>query len=182
MATACLDGSINFIRMLLSFMSETYRLFTRSKFAEDVSWHLVTKLVHHIFAEDMGKVRSFVRDAMHTMQKREMGAAVLWGTFRTHAVMQEYIQFNIEHHPSISSEYVKFLVVDCGEMGALVSAALGTESGSDGGGGGGAGGGGGKVASLESKVNALSRSLSTMKEKQASTQNELKQLKDKLNK
>jgi hypothetical protein len=34
---------------------------------------------------------------------------VLWVTFQTHDVMSEYLTFKFKKHPSISSEYVKFL-------------------------------------------------------------------------
>ncbi len=39
---------------------------------------------------------------------------VLWATFQTHDVMSEYLTFKFKNHPSISSEYVKFLASNSG--------------------------------------------------------------------
>ena len=35
---------------------------------------------------------------------------VLWGILQTHAKMKEYLSIGFKNHPSISSEYVRFLV------------------------------------------------------------------------
>ena len=102
-------------------------MFTESGgFTLELSWHLVTQLINHIFIDDMEKVRSFVRDSLSFKRKMEQGVSVLWGTFCTHGVMQEYMSYNIEHHPSIASDYVKFLVLNRG------SASDTTEGESDG--------------------------------------------------
>jgi len=49
---------------------------------------------------------------MDAHSREELVAAVLWGAFQTHKVMEEYTRYGIENHPSISSEYVKFLVTN----------------------------------------------------------------------
>ena len=72
----------------------------------------MTRLVHHIFSDDMDKVRSFVREVLEPHNKEMMTAGVLWGVFKTHGVMQDYLHHSIEHHPSITSEYTKFLITD----------------------------------------------------------------------
>lgn len=63
----------------------------------------------------MKKVRSFVRDSLSSRRKREQGVSVLWGDFCTNGVMHEYMSYNIEHHPSIASEYIKFHVLSHGD-------------------------------------------------------------------
>ena len=72
----------------------------------------MTQLANNVFADDMDKVMSFVREAMNTHSRDEMASVVLWRTFQTHQMMKEYMQYGIENHPSISSEYVKFLVTN----------------------------------------------------------------------
>jgi hypothetical protein len=39
---------------------------------------------------------------------------VLWASFRTLDVAQEYLDFNFENHPAISSEFIKFLATNSG--------------------------------------------------------------------
>lgn len=87
-------------------------MFEESGFKSDIGRYLVTQLVNHIFNDDMAKFRSFVYDAVHADQQKRRAISALWGTFRTHGVMQKYLGYNIEHHLSIASEYVKFLVLN----------------------------------------------------------------------
>ncbi|KAL7566516.1 hypothetical protein ACA910_006426 [Epithemia clementina (nom. ined.)] len=41
-------------------------------------------------------------------------AWVFWGVFKTQDVMQEYMDAQFQDHPSVSSEYIKFLAVNSG--------------------------------------------------------------------
>lgn len=40
--------------------------------------------------------------------------SLLWSAFKMHATMAEFEENNFEDHPSISSEYVKFLAMNSG--------------------------------------------------------------------
>jgi len=73
--------------------------------------------VNHIFTDDMDKVRRIAREAMDTHSREEMVEAALWGTLETRRMMDEYMRFGIDNHPSISSECVKFLVTNSGGRG-----------------------------------------------------------------
>ena len=136
-------------------------MLTASGFAIDSNWQLVTQLVDHIFTDDMDKVRSFVREATDTHNSKHTALAVLWGTLCTHGVMQEYTKYGIAHHPSISSEYVKFLVIQNGEK----------ESGSN-----------ERIDELESKIESTDKIARAAKSAAASASNGLDQLKKQLNK
>ena len=49
-----------------------------------------------------------------------MRPTVLWGILKTHAVMQEYIEKDFRNHPSMASEFVRFVVTtprDAGTSG-----------------------------------------------------------------
>ena len=50
---------------------------------------------------------------MH-LQPNSMAVGVLWAMLVTHQVMREYMEYGIDNHPSISSEYVRFLVAHSG--------------------------------------------------------------------
>ena len=73
--------------------------------------------MNHTSIDDMDKVKSFVREAMDIHSREEIAGAVLWGIFETHRMIDEYMKFGIENHPSISSEYVNFLVPNSGGKG-----------------------------------------------------------------
>ena len=118
LATSCLDATYSFVTSLMTYISETHDVLVASGFNVESSWQLVTQLIDHIFTDDMDKVRSFVREATDTHNDKTTALAVFWGTLCTHGVMQEYSKFGIANRPSISSEYVKFLVIQNGERDA----------------------------------------------------------------
>ena len=69
-----------------------------------------------MFAIDFNKVRSVVREGLDVIKsnaeksKRVLARRALWGVLQTHMKMKEYIRIGIKNHPSISSEYVRFLI------------------------------------------------------------------------
>ena len=156
LATSCLDSTCTFVTSLLSYISETHDLLTVSGFSVDSSWQLVTQLVDHVFTDDMDKVRSFVREATDTHDAKSTSLAILWGTVATHGVMQDYTKYGIAHHPSISSEYVKFLVIQHGESdtGALD-----------------------KVVELETKLDSVEKIAKAAKSSAATANNSIDQMK-----
>ena len=114
LAREMLSYSISFIESLSTFMSSTYTRLENSGFTKKSSWELVSKLVHRVFAKDCHAVRSKVSEHLDASHKKSMAVGVLWGTLATHQILREYMAHGIENHPSISSEYVRFLVAHCG--------------------------------------------------------------------
>ena len=86
-----------------------------SGFSDDVGWYLVTQLVTHVFSDNMDNERSFVQEVFDSKDRSTMATAVMWGLFKTHSIVEDYFYSNIKHHPSITSEYTKFLVTSRGE-------------------------------------------------------------------
>ena len=114
LARVLLSDTIAFVGCLNRFISETYKRLDESGFGKVDSWKLVSKLVHRIFATDCHQRRGAVSEFLDASDGRTLSLGVLWGTFATHQIMREYMQHGIENHPSISSEYVRFLVANCG--------------------------------------------------------------------
>lgn len=114
LAHQALSETIAFIGVLSRYITETYDHLSLSGFCLDKSWLLVTKLVHRIFATDCHLKRGLVSEILNASDSRVLACGVLWGTFATHEVMKEYLKHGIENHPSISSEYVRFLVANSG--------------------------------------------------------------------
>eukprot|EP00978_Attheya_sp_CCMP212_P010885 scaffold26488_cov57-Attheya_sp.AAC.4 len=114
LALFCLKSSVLFLTALLHFITTTYEtLHEKSGFPRNRAWALVSKLVYRIFA-DMNKVRGGVKVASKTNDPRSLCSVVLYPVLRTMDVQQGYLRHNISDHPSISSEYVKFLATNSG--------------------------------------------------------------------
>ena len=126
-ASYCLDASYSFVLALISWISDTHLELTTHGYDDALSWQLVTQVVYHIFSADMDKARNFVRESLDAQSPKEMALAVLWGTFRTLEVAQEYMKHGFADHPSISSQYVKFLLTSKGEETAKLEAKFALE-------------------------------------------------------
>jgi hypothetical protein len=114
LARELVASSISFLKSLCTFISETYRNLVNAGFNEGSAWDLVCKLVHRIFARDCHVVRGSVSEHLDASEKKAMAVNVLWATLATHQIIKEYTSHGIENHPSIASEYVRFLVANSG--------------------------------------------------------------------
>ena len=114
LARELVASSISFLKSLCTFISETNRNLVNAGFNEGSAWDLVCKLVHRIFARDCHVVRGSVSEHLDASEKKAMAVNVLWATLSTHQIIKEYTSHGIENHPSIASEYVRFLVANSG--------------------------------------------------------------------
>jgi hypothetical protein len=94
-------------------MDSTHKKLLKAGFDAARSWSLVSKLVCRIFA-DMNKVRGGLKAATQLDDPKTLSAGIPWATFRTIDIQNDYMRHDIEHHPSISSEHVKFLAMNSG--------------------------------------------------------------------
>ena len=113
LATLALNLSVAWLESLLNFIDETYESLVRSGFTTGAAWGLATCLVMRIF-EDISLVRAGVSSSFVMDDNMTNATTVLWATFQTHDVMSEYLTYKFKNHPSISSEYVKFLASNSG--------------------------------------------------------------------
>jgi hypothetical protein len=108
-----LTVSIGWVESLLNFIDKTYADLIRSGFSVGSAWGLTTRLVVRIF-EDIALVRAGVSSSFVIDDNLSNATTVLWATFQTHDAMADYLSLNFKNHPSISSEYVKFLASNSG--------------------------------------------------------------------
>ena len=113
-ARELLSDTMDFIESVNTFISDTDTRLVDAGFNPDLSWDLVTKLVHRVFAVDCHDVRAQVKEFLDPSQHQIMALGCLWGTFATHMVMKQYSKHGLENHPSIAAEYVRFLVANSG--------------------------------------------------------------------
>jgi hypothetical protein len=112
-ASEALDKSVSWVSGLISFIDRTYEsLHGGSKFTAPQAWSLTTQLVRRIFSDlhtaRMGTTRTMGKDRV------VICTTLLWSAFKTHDAMAAFENANFEDHPSISSEYVKFLAMNSG--------------------------------------------------------------------
>lgn len=113
-AAKCLSSSSNFVTQLNRFISDTHRKLVKAGYDKKRSWQLVSKVVHRLFATDCHIHRGLVNEIKDAEDRRLLAIGLLWSTFCTHEVMKEYVKHGIENHPSVASEYVRFLVANTG--------------------------------------------------------------------
>ena len=113
-AKELLSNTMDFIESVNTFINDTDSRLVNVGFNPDLSWDLVTKLAHRVFAVDCHDVRDQVKEFLDPSQHKIMALGCLWGTFATHMVMKQYSKHGLENHPSIAAEYVRFLVANSG--------------------------------------------------------------------
>jgi hypothetical protein len=108
-----LEKSISWIGCFLSFIDQTYEsLHVQSNFSSPRTWSLTTQLGRRIFS-DLHAVRVGTTKAMGK-GRLAICPVILWSVFRTQDKMAAFKIANFEDHPSVASEYVKFLAMNSG--------------------------------------------------------------------
>ena len=164
LAVACLEATIAFINSLSTWISDTHGRLTSHGYSDDLSWQLVTKVVHHVFTSDLDKARNFVRDGVNTSNPQLLHGSILWGIFQTHRAMDEYMQHGFSSHPAVASQYLEFLVESRGSDTKEDEDNLSKA-----------------VAKLESKIEAIDKIAKEARSSASSAANGLDQLKTKVN-
>jgi len=111
-----LADTLGFMTALCAYVSDTFDELTRVGFLKADAWELVSKLVHRMFAEDCYQKRGIISEMLDSSDHESLGSGLIWGTFATHQVLRDYQKHGISNHPSIASEYVRFLVNNCGAV------------------------------------------------------------------
>ena len=98
----------SFIDQLVRYIDITYRELRRSKYTEKRAWHLVTSLCCRIFT-DVYEPRGGKLGIMESKDPNQVAITVFFACFQSLEVMREYKELGFAKHPSISSEYIKFI-------------------------------------------------------------------------
>lgn len=113
-AMKCSNASITFLNQLFGCVEAIYkRLFNFLKFTTDQAWSLTTQVLDRILA-DLFHPRENIVQSLKTRNTPTRCAQIMFAAFKTHDVMAVYISHKFENHPSVSTEYVKFLATNSG--------------------------------------------------------------------
>jgi hypothetical protein len=109
LAQEMLSKSLKFTNRVFEYLTNTNRELTdRSGFPLGDAWLLATEIVARI-CKSLNTASSKIRDISIKSTPLRNTARVLYAMLRVHDVMDKYLKMKIKNHPSISSEYVKFL-------------------------------------------------------------------------
>ena len=118
-AIEALEKTITWIVAFIAYLDKTYEhLHVQVGFTSVRAWALTTQLGCRIFS-DLYSVRVGTMKAMG-IDSLSICPAILWSVFRTHDKMTGFELANFEDHPSIASEFVKFLATNTGIEGMAV--------------------------------------------------------------
>ncbi len=118
-AVEALEKTITWIVAFIACLDKTFEhLHVQVGFTKVRAWALTTQLGCRIFS-DLHSVRVGTMKAMGTGPE-SICPAILWSVFRTHDKMTGFEIANFEDHPSIASEFVKFLAINTGIEGMAV--------------------------------------------------------------
>ena len=105
-----------------------------------------------------------MRDSIDTTNTELLHGSVLWAIFRTHQVMDEFLKFGFGAHPSVSSQYLSFLVDSRGRDADQNNSKFSKS-----------------LSKLEDKVDAVEKVAKEARSSAGTTANGLDQLKNKVN-
>jgi hypothetical protein len=84
-----------------------------SKFTVKKAWCLNTRLAYRQW-QDLSEPRQGTFRSIKSCDKDSICAQILYSVFQTHDVMAAYADADFKDHPSMASEYVKFLATNSG--------------------------------------------------------------------
>jgi hypothetical protein len=113
MAIEALEKGSSWLLKYMQWIDTTYdHLIEASKFTKKQAWTLSTQLAKRVFTDISGMRRGLIETS--STDVNSMCTSILWGVFQTHDKMEEFNKLNFADHPSIASEYTKFLATNAG--------------------------------------------------------------------
>ena len=125
LASTCLTKSAAFSDAFVNYLTQTYEDLTQtSGFPKKRAWALTTSLGARVCKEVHKNSTALARSlsvSNDDTDRDRLTVSLLWATLKAHVKMEEYIQAEFKDHPTIASEYVKFLATNSGyeTVGAL---------------------------------------------------------------
>jgi hypothetical protein len=118
LASTCLTKSSAFSDALVTYLTRTYEDLTQaSGFAKKRAWALTTalgaRICKEVHRDSTALARSLSVSAKDTDRER-LTVRMLWAALRAHMIIEEYVQAEFKDHPTVASEYVKFLATNSG--------------------------------------------------------------------
>ena len=113
-ATLSLTHTMTSLTQLVGAMDAIYKqLHLQSKFSSESAWCLTMQILDKI-CEELFAPKAGVLEGFTLGDPDSVCAHVLYGSFRSQDIMAGYVEHDFENHPSVSTEYIKFLATNSG--------------------------------------------------------------------
>lgn len=113
-ATQSLTATVTSITQLVGAIDAIYKkLHVQSKFSSNAAWCLTMQILDKV-CEELFVPKDGVMQAMTLGDPDSICAHVQYSSFRSHDIMAEYVEHQFENHPSVSTEFIRFLVTNSG--------------------------------------------------------------------
>ncbi|KAI2498171.1 hypothetical protein MHU86_16314 [Fragilaria crotonensis] len=109
-ATHSLTATVTSITQLVGAIDAIYeKLHVQSKFSSDAAWCLTMQILDKV-CEELFVPKDGVMQAMTLGDPESICAHVLYASFRSQDIMAGYVEHQFENHPSVSTEFIRFLL------------------------------------------------------------------------
>jgi hypothetical protein len=114
-AVACLalSDSVSIIEAIIKFIDDFVKHLTTAKFSVKKAFHVTSRLVKRIFTE-MFEPRQGILKSFKTRNLEQTSAAIFWANLRSLDIGMGFKRTGLENLHIVSSELVKFLLVNTG--------------------------------------------------------------------
>ena len=113
-AMVCLTASVTAITGLVGAVDAIYKkLYRESKFSSESAWCLTMQILDKICEElNIPKARVLLLETLDDTES--MCDHILWAAFKSLDVMGVYVAHHFQNHPSMSTEFIRFLATNSG--------------------------------------------------------------------
>ena len=113
-AMVCLTASVTAVTGLVGAVDAIYKkLYRESKFSSESAWCLTMQILDKICEElYVPKARVLLSATLDNTES--MCDHILWAAFKSLDVMGVYVAHHFQNHPSVSTEFIRFLATNSG--------------------------------------------------------------------
>ena len=111
-ATLCLTATVTSLTQLVGAVDAIFDKL-RVQFKDEAAWSLTMQVLDKI-CEELYVPKDGVMHAMTLGDSESIQAHVLYASFRSHDVIARYVELQFQNHPSVTTEFTRFLATNLG--------------------------------------------------------------------
>ena len=112
--TLCLSNTVTAVTQLIGAVDAIYeKLHDESKFSTDAAWCLTMQILDRI-CEELYLPKDLVMQNTTLGNADSMCAHIIYSSIKCHDVVNGYMDLQFENHPSVSTEFIRFLATNSG--------------------------------------------------------------------
>ena len=113
-AVCCLANTVTAVTQLIGAVDSIYeKLHVESKFSTESAWCLTMQVLDRI-CEELYLPKDLVMQNTTLGDADSMCAHIIYSSIKCHDVVNGYVDLQVENHPSVSTEFIRFLATNSG--------------------------------------------------------------------